>query len=184
MYLTHLIYTVRPCLIHTCHAMPMLCSDHAVLLKAMAQYVRREMACGLSVCFRLLPATTWSSTKVVIRRIPVSCAGGQRDTKHRLSWTRKRVVAAHYKKGDLLHCQTSSSENSGYRTNIHCRSRVGARHGMCELTHGMAGERHGHGMLCVNRPQDVGKSQQTGVGSTDTDWMILRNRIYISSRTF
>jgi hypothetical protein len=27
-----------------------------------------------------------------------------------------------------------------------------ARHGMCELTHGMAGDRHGRGMLCVNRP--------------------------------
>jgi hypothetical protein len=34
-----------------------------------------------------------------------------------------------------------------------------ARHAMCELTHGMAGERqgaawarHGHGMLCVNPP--------------------------------
>jgi len=24
----------------------------------------------------------------------------------------------------------------------HCRSRAAARHGMCELTHGMAGERH------------------------------------------
>ena len=23
---------------------------------------------------------------------------------------------------------------------------------MCELTHGMAGEQHGHGMLCVNPP--------------------------------
>jgi len=23
---------------------------------------------------------------------------------------------------------------------------------MCELTNGMAGERHGRGMLCVNRP--------------------------------
>jgi hypothetical protein len=34
----------------------------------------------------------------------------------------------------------------------HCRSRVGERHGMCELTHGMAWERHGHGMLCVNPP--------------------------------
>ena len=34
----------------------------------------------------------------------------------------------------------------------HCRSRAGARHGMCELTHGMAGERHGRSMLCVNRP--------------------------------
>jgi hypothetical protein len=30
------------------------------------------------------------------------------------------------------------------RRTQHCRSRAGARHGMCELTHGMAGERHGH----------------------------------------
>jgi len=28
MYLSHLIHTVRPCLIHTCHAMPMPCPDH------------------------------------------------------------------------------------------------------------------------------------------------------------
>ena len=42
MCLSHLIYTVRPCLIHTCHAMPMPFSDHAVLLKATAQYGRRE----------------------------------------------------------------------------------------------------------------------------------------------
>ena len=37
MCISHLIYTVRPCLIHTCHAMPMPCSDHAVLLKATAR---------------------------------------------------------------------------------------------------------------------------------------------------
>ena len=40
MCLSHLIYTVRPCLIHTCHAMPMPCSNHAVLLKATTQYGR------------------------------------------------------------------------------------------------------------------------------------------------
>jgi hypothetical protein len=39
MCLSHLIYTVRPCLIHTCHAAPMPCSDHAVLLKATARKV-------------------------------------------------------------------------------------------------------------------------------------------------
>ena len=50
MCLSHLIYTVRPCLIHICHAMPMPCSDHVVLLKATAQHGRRETAvlcCGL-----------------------------------------------------------------------------------------------------------------------------------------
>ena len=50
MCLSHLIYTVRPCLIHTCHAVPMPCSDHAVLLKATAQLSRlltAELCCGL-----------------------------------------------------------------------------------------------------------------------------------------
>ena len=37
MCLSHLIYTMRPCLMHTCHAMLMPCSDHAVLLKATAR---------------------------------------------------------------------------------------------------------------------------------------------------
>ena len=32
------------------------------------------------------------------------------------------------------------------RRRRHCRSMVGARHGMCELTNGMAGEWHGNGM--------------------------------------
>ena len=88
--------------------------------------------------------------EVVIRRIPISDAGGQCETKHRLSWTRKRVVEAHYKKDDLytvglavgyfrLPCGHS-------RRTRHCRSKAGARHGMCELTHGMAGEWHGRGM--------------------------------------
>ena len=39
--------------------------------------------------------------EVVIRRLPISDAGGQCETKHLLSWTRKRVVAAHYKKEDV-----------------------------------------------------------------------------------
>ena len=96
--LSHLTYTVRPCLIHTYHAMPMPCSDHVARLKATAQHARRETACVLSVRVRLLPATTRSSTTFVIRRIPISDVGGQCETKQHLSWTRKRVVAAHYKK--------------------------------------------------------------------------------------
>ena len=71
------------------------CRVHAILLKATAQNGRREWAYGLTARVRLLPATTRSSTKVVIRRIPISDTGGQCETKHRLSWTRKRVVAAH-----------------------------------------------------------------------------------------
>jgi hypothetical protein len=137
MCLSHLIYTVRPCLIHTCHAAPMPCSDHAILLKATAQDGRREMACGRPAHIRLLLATTQSSTKVVIRSIPISDTGGQCETKQCLSQTRKRLVAAHYKKDALLNSWTSSSDISGYHTDFH-------------EGHGTVGAGQGHGMLCVN----------------------------------
>ena len=75
--------------------------------------------------------------EVVIRRIPISDAGGQCETKHRLSWARKRVVAAHYKKDDLLHCWTSSSDISGYQADI-------------QEGHGTVGAGQGRGMACVN----------------------------------
>jgi len=71
MRLSHLIYTVRLCLISTCHAAPMPWSDHVVVLKATAQHGCRETARGLPACFRLLLATTRSSTKIVIRSIPI-----------------------------------------------------------------------------------------------------------------
>jgi hypothetical protein len=137
MCLSHLIYTVWSCLIHICHAMLMPCSDHAVLLNATAQHVHRETACGLPARVRLLPATTRRSTKVVIRSIPNSDAGGQCETKQRLSWMRKRVVAAHYKKDDLLNCWTSSSDISGYHADFH-------------KGHGTVGAWQGCGMACVN----------------------------------
>jgi len=80
----------------------MPCSDHAFLLKAMVQHVHRETACGPPGRIQLLPATMWSPMKVIISSIQISDAGGQCETKQRLSWTRKGVVAAHYKKDDLL----------------------------------------------------------------------------------
>jgi hypothetical protein len=129
MCLSHLIYTARPCLIHTCHAALISCSDHAVLLKATAQYCHRETVCGL------LSATTRSSTKIVISSIPISDAGGQCETKHRLSWMRKIVVAEHYKKDDLL--WTSSSDTSGYHADFH-------------EGHGTVGAGQGRGMAYVN----------------------------------
>ena len=50
-------------------------SDRAVFLKATAQHVRQETAYGLPACFRFLTTNKRSSTKVVIRHIPVSDAG-------------------------------------------------------------------------------------------------------------
>jgi hypothetical protein len=110
--------------------------DHAVLLKATAQHGRPGTACGLLARVRLLPATTRNSTKVLIRRVPISDAGGQCETEHRLHG-RGRVVAAHYKKDDLLHCWTSSSDISGYHAVIHGG-------------HGTVGAGQGCGMACVN----------------------------------
>jgi hypothetical protein len=73
-------------------AMP--CPCHAPTMPfSKPQHGRRETACGLPALVRLLPATTPSSTKVVIRRIQISDAGGQCETKHRLSRTRKRQTA-------------------------------------------------------------------------------------------
>jgi len=109
---------VQPCLIHTCHA-------HAVL-NATSQHVRR----GLPACIWLLLATTRSSTKVVIRSIPISDAGGQCENKQRLSLMRKRVVATQYKKDNLLNCWTISSYIS--QRTWHYRSMAWARHAMCE----------------------------------------------------
>jgi len=115
----------------------MPCTDHAVLLKATAQHVLRETACGLPARIRLFPATTLSYTKVIIRSMPISDAGGHCETKQRLSWTRKRVVAAHNKKDDLLNCWTSCSVISGYHADFH-------------EGHGTIGAWQRRGMACVH----------------------------------
>jgi hypothetical protein len=47
------------------------------------------------------------------------------------------VVAAHYKKHDLLNCWTSSSDISGYHADFH-------------EGHGTVGAGQGRGMACVN----------------------------------
>jgi len=88
------------------HSMPCPCCASTTpfwkrLLKATAQHGmgtawhvwinigRREKAWGLPARVRLLPATMRSSTKVVIRGIPISDAGGQCETKQRLSRTHR-----------------------------------------------------------------------------------------------
>jgi hypothetical protein len=110
-----------PCRCHA-HAVPMPCSDHAVLPFGFFWLPR-------GVPWRLLSEAYQSSPQ---RSIP----------------TTLRVVAAHYKKDDLLNCWTSSSDTSGYHADFHEQhGTVGAWQG-----HSMTGEWHGHSMLCVNRP--------------------------------
>ena len=114
------------------HAIP----DNAVLLKATAQHGRRETACGLLDRVRLLPDSTRNSTKLSSDAYQSLDAVGQCETKHRLHG-RGKVVAAHYKKDDLLHCWTSSSDISGYHADIH-------------EGHGTVGAGQGRGTACVN----------------------------------
>jgi len=47
------------------------------------------------------------------------------------------VVAAHYKKDDMLNCRTSSSDISGYHADF-------------QEGHGTVGTAQGRGMACVN----------------------------------
>ena len=74
--------------------MPMPCSDHAVLFKATAQDGRWETACVRPARIRLLPDTTRSSTKVVIRSIPISDAFGLFETKQRRTQHYRSMVGA------------------------------------------------------------------------------------------
>jgi hypothetical protein len=67
----------------------------------------------------------------------ISDAGGQCETKQRLSGTRERVVAARYKTDGLLNCLISSSDISGYHAGFH-------------VGHGTIGAWQGRGVACVN----------------------------------
>ena len=74
-----------------------------------------------------------------IRRIPISDAGGQCETKHRLSRTRKRVVAAHYKKDSFglavrispatMRTFTKDTALSEHGRGVACHVWIIARHG-------------------------------------------------------
>ena len=65
MCLSHLIYTVRPCLNSHLPCRAHAITDHAILLKATAQHGRREGTCGLTARVRLLPAIARSTTELL-----------------------------------------------------------------------------------------------------------------------
>ena len=140
MCLSNLIYTVRPCLIHTCHAAPMPSPTIPLFSRP-----RHSTAVDrLLARVRLLPATMRSSTKLLSdacqSQMQVACVKpntvGMDEEKSGSSTLRKRLS------------HTCSSDISGYHADIHeGYGTVGAGQ-----ERGMAGERHGRGMLCVNRP--------------------------------
>jgi hypothetical protein len=137
--LSHLIYTVRPCLIHTCHAMPMPRPCHALtmpLSRPRHSTAVKRRPVGYLPAFSLFQLRH-GVPRSLLSEAHQSYAGGQCETKQRLSRTRKRMVAARYKKDDPLNCWASSSDISSYHADFH-------------EGHGTIGAWQGRGTACVN----------------------------------
>jgi hypothetical protein len=138
MCLSHLIHTVRPCLIHTCRAAPMPFFSRPRQSTAVERrpvgYLPAFGFFRLSrgVPRRLLSEAYQSPSQ---RSIPTTVKSGSSTLQNRRS----------VKLLDYLFGYFRLPRGLSRRTR-HCRSMAGARHGMCELTHGMAAERHGNGM--------------------------------------
>jgi len=129
MWLSHLIYTVQPCLIHTCHAVPMPCSDMPFFSRPRHSTTVERQPVGYLSAFgfsrlprrvprRLLSEAYHSSSQ---RSIPATVKSG----------------ISTLQKDDLLNCWTSSSDISGYHAEFH-------------EGHGTVGKGQGRGMACVN----------------------------------
>ena len=145
MCLSHLIYTVRPCLIHTCHAAPVPSPTMSFFSRPRhsTSVERRPVYYLLALGFFRLP-----------RGVPRSCYHTHTNLRCRwpvwnqtpCAWTRKRVVAAHYKKDDLLHCWISSSDISGYHADIHVEhGTVGRGQGRGAASRAWINAQHGRG---------------------------------------
>jgi hypothetical protein len=150
MCLSHLIYTVLPFLIHTCHAAPLPRPCHALAMPFFSRsrhstaVERRPVGYLPAFDFfrlprgvqrRLLSEAYQSPSQ---RSIPTTVKSGSSTLQKRRS-----VKLLDWQFGYFRLPRGLS------RRAQHCRSRAGARHGMCELT---ALARHGHGIICVNRP--------------------------------
>ena len=145
MCLSHFIYTERPCLIHTCHAAPMPSPIMPFFLRSQHSMAVERGSVGLLPRFgffqlsRGVPRSFYQTHTNLRCRWPV--------------WNQTPFVMDEEKSGSSTLQKRRSVMQFGYfrlpcglsRRTRHCRSRAGPRHGLCELTHGIAGERHGHG---------------------------------------
>jgi hypothetical protein len=126
MCLSHSIYTVRPCLIHTCHSLTMPFFSRPRHSTAVE---RRPVGYLPAFGFFQLP-----------RRVP------RRFLSEAYQSSSQRSMPTTVKSGiSTLHFGYFRLPRGLSRRTRHFRSREGARHGVCELRHDMAGERHGHG---------------------------------------
>jgi hypothetical protein len=130
---SHLIYTVWPCLIHTCNAMSMPRPCHAPTMPFFSRQ-RHSTAVERQPVGYLLAFVFFRLPCGVPRRL-LSEAYQLFTTIH--TYDCKEWLAAHYKKVDLLNCWTSSSDISCYHADFH-------------EGHGTIGAGQGCGMACVN----------------------------------
>jgi hypothetical protein len=117
MCLSHLIYTVRPCLIHTIHATPMPCSDHPFFSRSRHSTAVDRRPVGSLPAFGFFRLT---------RGIPRSY---QKHNNLRCRWPvwnqtpfvmdEEKSGSSTLQKDDLLHCWTSSSDISGDHADFH-----------------------------------------------------------------
>jgi hypothetical protein len=123
---------------------------------------RPETAYGRPAHVRLLPATTRSSRKLVIGSIPISDAGGQCETKQRLSLTRRSfiLVQGHKCLYNLQHKDCDKNlviDNYWKEITGEFRAQYKEVSRRTQHCRRMAGSRLGNGMVCVNRPLRIHK---------------------------
>jgi len=150
MCLSHLIYTVRPCLSHTCHAMPLPRTCHALTMPFFSRprhstaVERRPVGYLPTFGFFRLPrgvprrllSESYQSSQ---RSIPTTVKSGGSTLQKRRSVKLLDQQFGYFRLPRGLSRRTR-----------HFRSRAGAQHGMCELTEwhgrGTAWARYGRGM--------------------------------------
>ena len=149
---SHLIYTVRPCLIHTCHAAPMPSPTMPLFSRPRHSTAIDSRPVGYLLAFdffrlpRGVPRSSYQTHANLRCRWPVW-------NQTPFARTRKRVVAAHYQKKKKI-CYTVGLAIRIFPATMWTFTKDTA---LWEQGRGAAwqvwiNERHGRGMLCVNRP--------------------------------
>jgi hypothetical protein len=132
MCLSHLIYTVRPCLIHTCRAMTMPRPCHALTMPFFSRQRHNTAVERQPVGY--LPAFGFFRLPHGVPRRLLSEA--YQSTSQRSIPTTVKSGRSTLQKDDMLNCWISSSDISGYHAEFH-------------EGHGTVGAGQGRGMACV-----------------------------------
>jgi hypothetical protein len=132
MCLSHLIYTMWPCLIRTCHAMPMPCPCHVLTMPFFSRprhntaVERRPVGYQRAFGFFRLP-----------RGVPHRLSEAHHSSSQRSTPTTVKSGSSTLQKDNLLNCWTISSDISGYHADFH-------------EGHGTVGAGQVRGVACVN----------------------------------